>query len=324
MMAVVVLDMLSASRAFVAAESQWSKAHQSAIFHLDRFAETGDSAHLLQARENLRSPLMDRHGRLALEPQIPDFENVRRQLQIGSTDDADAPQVIRLYPFFKSLPHVNEAIRLWRESDTWVLVLGELLDELATEWRAEQPRLSKIRSIRAELAMIQTTLNQQASEISQAIERGSRSLSRLALLTTVVVLSVLASVSLLLFLWALRGIRSSRNRFWNTFEQAPVGMALIDGNGAVLETNESLIRFLERQRKELIGKPLFHFCESNDRALMRKLITDQAMTGRRLVGVESRFSRADGSQASGRLSIASLDQDNHREGIHVAVIEDVT
>ena len=46
MIAVGVIDLLAAGRAYVGGESIWSRAHHSAVFHLDRFAETGDPERL--------------------------------------------------------------------------------------------------------------------------------------------------------------------------------------------------------------------------------------------------------------------------------------
>src|SRR6056297_2431613 len=58
--AVVFIDLLAAGRAYVAGESHWSKAHHSTIFHLDRFAESGDPE-LLRMPEiswKCRSPIV--------------------------------------------------------------------------------------------------------------------------------------------------------------------------------------------------------------------------------------------------------------------------
>ncbi|WP_246483617.1 hypothetical protein [Paenacidovorax monticola] len=61
---------LSTVRAFVAGESLWTKGQKDAIYHLDRYAASGEPRAYQDFLSALAIPLGDRAGRLALE-QFP-------------------------------------------------------------------------------------------------------------------------------------------------------------------------------------------------------------------------------------------------------------
>lgn len=85
------LQMVTTLRAYVAGESQWSKAQHNAIYYLNRYIDTGQTLFLRRYELSLDVPIGDRDARLALEKQPPDrvaaFEGFAR----GRNMPADIP-----------------------------------------------------------------------------------------------------------------------------------------------------------------------------------------------------------------------------------------
>ncbi|RUX08629.1 PAS domain S-box protein, partial [Mesorhizobium sp. M8A.F.Ca.ET.059.01.1.1] len=68
---------LSAVRAYVGGESQWSKGQKHAIYFLSLYADTGNEEFFSEYRAAIAVPLADRSARLALEQSEPDTQAAR-------------------------------------------------------------------------------------------------------------------------------------------------------------------------------------------------------------------------------------------------------
>lgn len=319
-----VFDLLAASRAYVAGESQWSRAYHSSIFQLDRFAETGHPELLSSAREKLAVPLADRLARMELSNPDPDYPHAARLLATGGNHPDDIPRMMRLFRYFNGWPEFSRAVEHWSEADVWIVRLNQLADELEALWNTSARSPEQINSIRSELALINRTLDDKAQEFSLSVSEGGRRLSDLAVRISMLSLVLLVLLLIGLFVWAMRGVRKSQRRFWNTFEHAPVGMALMNSEGVLMETNDSLCGFLEREPDQLRGTLLTHFCDARDRAVLRRTVAERDRLAHALLNLESRYLRPDGSTAWGKLSVAALGEEFRGRGLFVAVLEDVS
>lgn len=322
--AVGVIDLLAAGRAYVAGESLWSRAHHSSVFHLDRFAETGDPEHLRLARERLEIPLADRLARIELDEPNPDFERAGELLAVGGNHPDDIPGMVRLFHYFRNWPEFSRAVELWAEADVWIIRLEQLADELEALWSSPAQSAEQITSIRSEIGLISRVLDEKAREFSLAVNAGSQWLSNLVLWLSIVSVAVLVALLTALFIWAMRGVRRSQRRFWNTFEYAPVGMALVDSEGLLMNANDSLCRFLERDSEALLGLPLTQFCDARDRSVLRRTLVERSQSSNSLLNLENRYVRPDGSLAWGKLSIAPLGEEFKGHDLFVAVLEDIS
>lgn len=65
-------------------------------------------------------------------------------------------------------------------------------------------------------------------------------------------------------------LESERQRYRDLFEFAPDGYLVTDGQGIILEANQSAVCLLEVDWKYLIGKPLTAYIAENDRRVFRK------------------------------------------------------
>src|SRR5258706_261501 len=99
--AVYSVELLSAGRAFVGAEGQWSRAQKDAAFQLQRYALTGEENYYEDFERAISVPLGDRKARLELLKDNPDFAVVRAGFTEGRNHPADIDAMITLYRRFR-------------------------------------------------------------------------------------------------------------------------------------------------------------------------------------------------------------------------------
>jgi diguanylate cyclase (GGDEF)-like protein/PAS domain S-box-containing protein len=119
-------------------------------------------------------------------------------------------------------------------------------------------------------------------------------------------------------------LRQSEERFRLTVDTSPLGMALVDVQGAWLGVNEALCRITGYVREELLGMKLQDIVHPDD------LPADVALSGELLAGsrefyqLEKRYIRADGCMIWVRLT-RSLVRDALGHPLHfVSQVEDIT
>ncbi len=71
------MNILSAVRAFVGGESQWSKAQKEAVFHLNQYAVFRSEVDYKQFQKAMAVPLADQRARLELDKPAPDLKAAR-------------------------------------------------------------------------------------------------------------------------------------------------------------------------------------------------------------------------------------------------------
>lgn len=325
---VVMLDLMSAARAYVAAESHWSRAVNAALLNLSQYAESGRPEHLQRARERLAIPLAGQRVRHALNATPPDLDIARRNLLAGGNHPDDVDRMVRLFQLIRNWPHFHEAVALWAQTDGVLDRLTSVADEMQrinTDVGPGQPLTpGRLQSIRDELDMIGTSLYRTAGEFSRAVNAGGRWLARAALVFGLLALAIVAVGIVLLFAWASRGVRRSEQRFWSSFEQAPVGMALVLRDGTLQQVNDALCRFFGRQRDALIGARLTELSDGRDRTLLKRALNELMESSRPLLGLDSRYLHDDATSVWGKLSIAPLDDETTAGDSLIAVIEDIS
>lgn len=94
------LYFLSGVRAYVAAESEWSKAQKQAVIALHAYVDTHDPAALARFTAHLAVPRADRLARLELDNPRGDVTRARQAIIAGGSAPADAPQMVALFHHF--------------------------------------------------------------------------------------------------------------------------------------------------------------------------------------------------------------------------------
>ena len=124
LVAIACFYLLSATRAYVGGESQWSKSREAATQHLRRYAASGDARELAGFEQALSVPRGDRQARLALERDPPDYAAARAGFLQGLVHPADITAMLAMYRAFGHSALMRPAIAAWEAGDA-------LCDELA-------------------------------------------------------------------------------------------------------------------------------------------------------------------------------------------------
>jgi PAS domain S-box-containing protein len=119
-------------------------------------------------------------------------------------------------------------------------------------------------------------------------------------------------------------LRRSEAEFRVVFENAAIGMALVDREGALVRTNAALQHFLNRTEAELSAMSFKQFSHPDDADEDRELLASFSSGTRRAYQGERRFVRKAGSVVWGRLTASLVDPQRGLPGAVIAMVENVT
>ena len=121
----------------------------------------------------------------------------------------------------------------------------------------------------------------------------------------------------------LERVRGER-RFRLAFEHNTSGMAIVDGDGTLLDVNRTYCEMLGVDASELVGHHVNEMTHPEDRNLTIEMIHDMARGDRRAARYVKRYVHRDGHVIYGELSVGVVRHDNGDvEGI-VASVKDIT
>jgi diguanylate cyclase (GGDEF)-like protein len=165
--------MLSSMRAYVGAESQWSKGQKDAVFHLQRYAASGDPKEFHKFRAAIDVPLGDRDARVEMDKPNPDFEKVRRGFLRGRIHSDDIDGMFKLYRWFEWVSFMRRAIQAWDAGDQYIVRLAEAGTLLQREIESASPSAAKVQSILAGIFVIDEMLAPIESEYVDSLSEAS-------------------------------------------------------------------------------------------------------------------------------------------------------
>jgi len=124
------LQVAASLRAYATGESLWSKGQFHALYQLNRYADSGDRAFLLEYRRSISVPLGDREARLSLEADRPDMQAAFEGFRRGGNHPDDIPALIWLFHYFRWVPDMAAAVEDWRAADIGVLKTASFADSI--------------------------------------------------------------------------------------------------------------------------------------------------------------------------------------------------
>lgn len=193
LVAVLGMQGLSVIRAYIAAESYWSKAQKDAVFFLARYADAGDERDYRAYRRSIAVNVGDRRARLAMDGPDADPAAARSGLLAGRNHPDDVALMVGLYPYFRLDPDVARAIDAWARADAILLQIDQLaaeLRELVVTHGADTPRS---RAYGTAIVILGNQLTPLADEYAEAMSLAARRTSRLIALAGVLLALLLAA-----------------------------------------------------------------------------------------------------------------------------------
>jgi two-component system cell cycle sensor histidine kinase/response regulator CckA len=119
-------------------------------------------------------------------------------------------------------------------------------------------------------------------------------------------------------------LRAAEQLFRRAFDDAPIGMALIDLDGRWLRLNRSLCQMLGRSEQQLRTTELNELSHPEDRRLDRPLIKELLAGRRRSFAIEKRYLRADGTMVHALVHISLMHGDGERPLYFLCQLVDIT
>lgn len=130
----MVIQVQAGVTAYLAGESSWSRGQVETVFHAHSYARSGDARHLVQIQQSIDIPIGDRVARQAMEREQPNYNLAREGFLRGKNHPDDITRMIWLFRIFQSAPYFKEAIEAWRDSDTSIAELEEVIQVMQVAW----------------------------------------------------------------------------------------------------------------------------------------------------------------------------------------------
>lgn len=319
------IEIQSAVRSYVSSESLRSKGQQEAVYHLHRYAETGNPAYYRQAEQSLTVPLGGYHAHVALNEEPPDREAARKGLLQGGNHPEDIAGMIWLYLNFSGAPYMRQAIDLWEQGDGYIHRIQEIGRELDRELNSDNPSPVRIASLESELEQVNAEVRPIARKFSSVLGAGARTLRVILTASGLLMLVIFITGAAGIVFWALRSISNSERKFRAIFEQAAVGMAQLTPDGQFIEVNDSLCRILRTKRDELLACNLVDVTHDSSRELYDDNGSDTLSEAwQRNQSAERRMLRKDGDAVWCKLTFSVIEVHKGIKGNVIAIIEDIS
>ena len=113
----VSTSIMSSVRAYVGAESLWSKAKKESVAALGRYARTQSEADFEHYKMAIAVPMGDRSAREELDKPEPNYAVARTGFLVGRKDPDDIDGMIALFRRFRHLNYIERAVGIWAKAD---------------------------------------------------------------------------------------------------------------------------------------------------------------------------------------------------------------
>jgi diguanylate cyclase (GGDEF)-like protein len=189
------MENLSAGRAYVGGEGLWSKAQKDAVYHLLRYARSGDESQFRLYREAIAVPLGDRKAREALDRPEPDYQAARQGFIEGRNHPDDVEAMARLFVRFRNVDYIARAIAIWAEADGLIAQLEETAARLRGEIAAGRPDPARIEALREEIHRISLALGPLEDAFSYTLGEATRWMRQVLFLVMIVAALLLVAAA---------------------------------------------------------------------------------------------------------------------------------
>lgn len=189
------LDTMSGLRAYVAAESLWSKAQKEAVDHLEQYARTGNEDAYGKYLSEIAVPLGDQQARIALEAATPDLSVARQGFRAGRNHPDDASGMIDLFRRFRNVGFMTKSIAIWAEADTHIAHLDAIARELHSAVKAAKTNSAEVQALLSRIHAIDQQLTPLEENLTATLSEASRQMAMMLMLANLAVAAALLYVA---------------------------------------------------------------------------------------------------------------------------------
>lgn len=173
------MQILSATRAYIAAEGLWSKGQKDAIYYLVRYGRSQNEADFESYSRAVAVTLAIQRARLELDKQNPDMGVVRQGILDAGNHPEDVDDLIMLYRRFRHLSYVNDSIAVWARGDDLIAQLNNIASSLREEVHRDAGSASRIQELLEKIHAINLRFIPLTAQFSILHGEASRFVSRL-------------------------------------------------------------------------------------------------------------------------------------------------
>jgi len=185
--AILTIRAVEVGRAYVAAETQYSKAQKSAIINLGFYLFSGRAERFLEFQRHLSIPLGDRIAREALSQPVPNFEAARAGFLQARNSSGDVPDMSEAFLLFKSLGPIAEAIDEWHDGDQLISRLVQIGQEAHLAFLRGNANQETLNRLMVELGQIDKGLTDAESGFSEHIKKAETEIRNMAICALIAV-----------------------------------------------------------------------------------------------------------------------------------------
>jgi len=165
---------MSAIRAYVNGESQYSKGQKDATAYLKSFILYSDPAFYNAFERELSVPIGDRIARVGMQKNMP-YDKIREGLLKGRNHPDDIANLVWLFQKFHNFPFFREAIVQWELADRYIAELHRI-GQFAKSNKLEGEEKD---AVLADLAKINEKITYHQKRFSNILSEASRIITRL-------------------------------------------------------------------------------------------------------------------------------------------------
>ncbi len=173
------LQIVNTTRAYATGESYYSKAANSAVLSLYKYAQSGNEADWRAFYSALGVTFGDRAAREALTRRRPDIAAAIAGFRRGRNDDADIPDAILVFRLFHEWGPFAAAVEDWRQGDQTIDGLIAVAADLHARWHRSPLRAAARRQTIAGIDRLDRKLTALENSFSDHIASTARIATRL-------------------------------------------------------------------------------------------------------------------------------------------------
>ena len=263
--AVYSVELLSAGRAFVGAEGQWSRAQKDAAFYLTRYALNGQEEDYRSFERAMAVPRGDRRAREELSKPEPDFAAARAAFTQGRNHPADVEAMMTLYRRFAGLGPMKQLVFLWQRADAHI----DDLAAIGTELYKAGPTIDAGERTRQveRIARINETLARLEDAISASLGEAQRASQSVLLAGMLMLAGVLLVAGIYISQRFVaqnerlqQTLRESEAQLRHLIESAPMPLLIVRaGDQQILYANERALQQFQLKADSLQARALTEF-----------------------------------------------------------------
>ena len=189
---------MSSVRAYVGAESLWSKAQKESVAALRRYARTHAESDFEHYQVAIAVPMGNRIAREELDKPEPNYAIARKGFLDGRNDPDDIDGMIALFRRFRHVNYIERAIGIWAKADAEIALLQQAADSLHAQVLSGVRDPAALRSSIDEINAINARLTPLEDGFSSTLGEASRKTQLLLEAVTLVVAILLVMLGIFL------------------------------------------------------------------------------------------------------------------------------